>query len=155
MNLFTLQPHEYMAFRSVFASRHRCGDCGDWFQCEGLLDWDETIELVKSGRSLANLLHSLSKEELKESDESTEFCGVCEGSPESVCKSRSSQRTQEEDTDENMGFIEGEIGVECHNDLGVFGAEDERLVIGTDTDSDDNSSSRGMFNDEDLDVGLD
>jgi hypothetical protein len=153
MNLFTLQPQEYRTFRSVFACNNYCFGCDDWFQHEGLLDWDETIELVRSGRSLANLLHSLSKEELEESDESTEYCGVCEWSPESVCKSRSSQRTQEEDTDENMGFIEGEIGVECHNNLEIFGAEDERLVIGTDTDSDDDSSSR-VSSDEDLDAGL-
>ena len=151
MNLFTLQPQEYMAFRSVFAFGYHCIDCDDWFRYEGLLDWDETTELVKSGRSLTNLLHSLTKEELEESDESTLYCGICEWSFASVYKSG----VQEGNTDENMGFIEGEIGVECHNDLGGFGAEDERLVIGTDTDSDDDSSSRGTSSDENLDAGLD
>jgi hypothetical protein len=155
INLFTLQPQKYKAFRSVFAFKNNCGGCDNWFQYEGLLDWNETIELVRSGRSLTDLLRFLSKEELKELDESTHYCGVCEWSPESFYKSGGSRCTQGEVTDENMGFIEGEIGVECHNDLGVFGAEDERLVVGTDIDSDDDSSSRGMSSDEDLDAGLD
>lgn len=147
MDFFSLQHQSYEYFVSLFPTISICHDCNSGFQHEGPMIWEETIKLVRSGRSLANLLECL----LEEEEDTLESCmDYCEDCRLGMCRSSESNESEDDQADDNaeqMGFIEGEIEGDENplNHTRVHGMEYERMEEGTDADSSDESSS-----DEDL-----
>jgi hypothetical protein len=139
MDFFSLQPQSYTHFRSLFSTPSMCHDCDRKFQHEGLMNWEETVELVESGRSLAILLQFPSEEAKDALFESISYCEDCRLDTYISSESDESEDDQTEDDAEHMGFIESEIEGDENplSGMRVSGMGNERLEGGTDACSSD------------------
>jgi hypothetical protein len=152
MNFFSLQPWEYTEFSGLFSTAAICQPCGEKFQHKGLMNWEGTIQLVNSDKSLASLLDYTSEAERKRHRSLMRCCESCRSYVYTSSESDESEDDQAEDNEEHMGFIEGEVegDAEPLGDIRIPGMEYERMEESTDADSSDESSSSRISIDEDL-----
>ncbi|GAB7331330.1 hypothetical protein MBLNU13_g02769t1 [Cladosporium sp. NU13] len=143
ISFFSLQHQEYSYFISLFSTPSMCYDCGCEFQHEGFTNWEEAVELVRSGRSLASLLEYPSEEERYILDLSMDHCETCRFDMHASSESDESEDGQTENDNEHIGIIEGDVEGDGDplSDERISGMEFERMEEGTDADSSDESSS--------------
>jgi hypothetical protein len=147
MNFFSLSLQQYTYLEILFSARKICRRCHRGYQHEGLMNWEEILGLVRSGRSLASLLQVPSQEEVDALLLSSFYCEDCRLDTYTSSESDESEDDQTEDDAEHMGFIASEIEGDENplSGMRVSGMGNERLEGGTDACSSDESSS-----DEDL-----
>ena len=73
------------------------------------MDWEETIQLVSSGRSLASFLDYASEAEKIRLQSLMLFCESCRLHLYRSSESDEFEDDHAEDNNEHMGFIEGEV----------------------------------------------
>lgn len=152
INFFSLQPWRYTKIGGLFSTFAVCQCCGDKFQHEGLMDWEETIQLVNSGRSLASLLDYPSEAENNRLLSLMRYCGSCRLDVCTSSESDESEDDQTEDNNEHMRFIEDEVEGDYAplGDMRIPSTEYERMEESTDADSSDESLRSRISIDQDL-----
>lgn len=148
MSFFSLPPERYLEFAALISAPKMCYFCYKEFQHEGLMTWEETIQSVKSGRSLASLLEYPSKAEESRLNFLMRHCEDCRSEVYTSSESDDSEDDQTEDSDdERIGFIESEIGddEDFLSDIRVSQVEHEQMEYDAGVGSSDESLS-----DEDL-----
>lgn len=117
------------------------------------MDWEETIQLVESGRSLASLLKYPSETEKNRLLSRVRYCVSCRVNGYTSSEGDESEDDLAEDNNEHMGFTEGEVegDYEPFGDMRIPGMEYEGMEESTDADSSDESSSSRISIDQNLD----
>lgn len=109
MDFFSLQHQGCTFFKSPFSESSICRDCDLEFQHVGLMDWEETIELVRSGGPLASSLECVPYEEEDRLHFQEIYCQDCRAAMQKSWESEESQNNRANDSNEHMGFIESEL----------------------------------------------
>lgn len=128
MEFFSLRPQEYIRFYPLLSSEALCHDCGFRLGNEGITVWKEVVDMVRSGGSLRSSLGYMSEERR---DLSSPFCQSCILGRKTFDESGGSRTDWEEDTDEEMGFVDGEIDEDSHSDVRISVMEDDQTEGGT------------------------
>jgi hypothetical protein len=139
MNFFSLPLEQYAHFESLFSICSICRCCYKTYQHEGIMNWDDTIELVRSGRSLASLLQFPSEQAKHMLRVFMVYCKDCLGGHLASFESDESEDDEEDDDYEHMGHVEDEVEVDedTISDMRVSGMGYERMEGGTDVGSGD------------------
>jgi hypothetical protein len=154
VRLLSPQPQGYQNLASLLYTFDTCRRCHRVFGLVDLWDWEEIVEFVETGKSLAGVLEYLVSEKEGIFGSSVHYCKNCRVRVRSPTESDGSQDDQAENSDENTES-DSEDDEDPLTGMRVSGMGYEQTEEGADASSSDESSSSRSSSHEDFGEDMD